>query len=351
MTAIYDRPIATPMAWRGEDIASKETFAVDLNARQVSALEDMLHRTRQAGLSLADIRLEQCRHPALDDFMETVLDEILFGRGLVIVRGFPVRKHPVEDIRQMYWILGTHLGRGLSQNPYGDLLTYVRDETPPGARQSARGYLSRRELMLHNDVADIMGLMCCRMARRGGASHFTSALAVHNEILAQRPDTLEILYRGFPYHRRGEQDPRLTPITTYNVPIFSQAGGVVSVRIARHVIDVAMRDLGAQLTSHEEEALDVFMDTAERLKFTTVLEDGEGAFTNDLTVLHARSEFEDWDHPEGKRLMLRLWVDARRDPRPVVPEVFFQESVGGRGGIDAVPGKVPATPDYLIENT
>jgi hypothetical protein len=41
------------------------------------------------------------------------------------------------------------------------------------------------------------------------------------------------------------------------------------------------------------------------------------------TVMHACSEFDDWDAPEQKRLMLRLWLDVERKARPVVPEIHI----------------------------
>jgi hypothetical protein len=55
--------------------------------------------------------------------------------------------------------------------------------------------------------------------------------------------------------------------------------------------------------------------------------------------MHARSEFEDWDEPERKRLMLRLWLDAERKRRPVVPEIHIYKNQGGRSGIDPQPGR------------
>jgi hypothetical protein len=62
-------------------------------------------------------------------------------------------------------------------------------------------------------LAQIVGLMCVRQAR-DGYSQYASGLAVHNEILATRPDFLmPILYRGFPHHRRGEEAPTASPIT------------------------------------------------------------------------------------------------------------------------------------------
>jgi hypothetical protein len=59
-----------------------------------------------------------------------------------------------------------------------------------------------------------------------------------------------------------------------------------------------------------------------------------------------RSEFDDWDEPEKKRLMLRLWLDVERKARPVVREIHIYENVGGRSGIDPQPGRMPAVAKY-----
>ena len=189
MTPIFREHIGDPMAWCGGDF-SKDDISFDLSRRQVAALQDVLLRLRKAGLLLGETHAEHCRHPALDDDLERVFDEIQEGRGIVIVRGLPVDGHSVEDISTMFWALGAHFGRGVSQSALGDLLGQVRDETPPGQPESARGYLSRRELSLHVDLAQIVGLMCVRQAFQGGYSQYASGLAVHNEILTARPDLM-----------------------------------------------------------------------------------------------------------------------------------------------------------------
>jgi hypothetical protein len=197
VTPIYSARIDHPMAWRGGDF-SKDGIAFDLGARHVAALEDVLLKVRGAGLTLPQIRAEDCRHPALDSDLRRVFEEIQEGRGIVIMRGIPVDAHPVEDVATMFWAIGMHLGRGVSQSALGDVLGLVRDETPAGEPESARGYLSRRELSLHVDLAQIVGLMCVRQARHGGYSQYASGLAVHNEILAARPDLMSILYAASP---------------------------------------------------------------------------------------------------------------------------------------------------------
>ena len=320
MTPIHNACIDHPMAWRGRGV-SKDDIAFDLSSRQAAALEDVLLKVSRVGVPLGRILLAHCRHPALDRDLERVFEEIQDGRGIVIVRGIPVEAHSVDDIATMFWAIGTHFGRGVSQSALGDVLGMVRDETPPGQPESARGYLSRRELSLHVDLAQIVGLMCVRQARSGGYSQYASGLAVHNEILATRPNLMPILYRGFPYHRRGEEAPTAAPITPYEVPVFSNVDGNVSVFMVREIINAAFRELRRDFTPEEIDAIDPFRATAQRLQFETRLEPGEASFLNNYTVMHARSEFDDWEEPDKKRLMLRLWLDVERKARPVVEQI------------------------------
>lgn len=348
MTPQYQEKLDVPMAWRGTEL-SKEEITFDLSARQVAALDDILAGIEDAGVSMREIGLEHARHPALDGPLETVFEEIQHGRGIVIVRGFPVTRYSVEQIGKMYWALGAHFGRGVSQSALGDLLGQVRDETPPGQAESARGYLSRRELSLHTDLGQIVGLLCVRQSRAGGFSQYASGLAIHNELLARRRDLMPLYYRGFRYHRRGEQPADHPEITPYNVPVFSNVDDNVSVFYVREIAAVAMRDLGIEYTAQELDALDTFRETARRLQFETRLEPGEATFLNNFTVMHARSEFDDWDEPEKKRLMLRLWLDAHRDRRPVVRELHIYENQDGASGIDPVPGRKPALSIYRAD--
>ena len=81
-------------------------------------------------------------------------------------------------------------------------------------------------------------------------------------------------------------------------------------------------------------------------EFETRLEPGEASFLNNYTVMHARSEFDDWEKPDKKRLMLRLWLDVERKGRPVVRQIHIYENVGGRSGIDPQPGRLPAVAKY-----
>jgi hypothetical protein len=325
------------MVWRGSDVQSKDDLAFDLTPRHVAALEAILAATRH--LARDEIRLEHCRHPDLDQDLAGVLDEIQLGRGVVLLRGFPVDARPVADVERMFWALCTHLGPPLSQNEFGDRVLRVQEEKLAPGDQSPRGNKARRELAMHTDITEVVGLLCVRDARDGGNSQIASALAIHNEIQATRPDLMPILYRGFPYHRRGEHPESQSPVTPYNVPVFSNVDGNVSCNFVRHMVMAALGELERTPTAEELEALNAVREVAARLQYEFRLGAGEAYLVNNFVVLHSRSEFEDFEEPERKRLMLRLWLEAGRDRRPVVPEIHIHENAEGRHGVDPVPGR------------
>lgn len=329
---IYDRPIDHAGAWYGNRV-SKQAVTVDLDPAQRGALERMLKHFERDAVELGDIRRQHCGHPQLDDVLARIFHEIQHGRGLVILRGVPTN-HPVADVAKMLWAIGTHLGVAVSQNSKGSILGYVRDETPKGQAESVRGYRSRRELALHNDFAAIVGLMCVRPASSGGESQLVSALALHNEFLANRPDLLPVMYEGFHHHRLGEQAAGLGTITPFKVPTFSNIGGTVSVFRNWDTMTIAARESNIPFTPQQAEANDYFDETARRIQFEFRLEAGEVAFFNNYTVLHSRKGFQDHEDEDKKRLMLRLWLDVPGG-RPIPREFNIYENAGGNPGIDA----------------
>jgi hypothetical protein len=56
-------------------------------------------------------------------------------------------------------------------------------------------------------------------------------------VLAEHPDVLAALYRGYVRHRRGEEQPGELPYTPYRIPVYSNVEGKVSVRYVRSYIE------------------------------------------------------------------------------------------------------------------
>ena len=130
-----------------------------------------------------------------------------------MLRRLPIEDYSKDEIGMIFWGIGTYLGGGLSQSVLGDRLGHVKDlsrEDP-----LARAYRNKQELSPHTDSCDLVGLACLRNAESDGVSRLTSALTVHNVMLEEYPEALDRLYRGYVFHRRGEEKPGDLPHTPY----------------------------------------------------------------------------------------------------------------------------------------
>ncbi|MBV9637951.1 MAG: TauD/TfdA family dioxygenase [Mycobacteriaceae bacterium] len=338
-TAIYTQPVTDTMAWTGEDFTSKEDFAFDLSRKNVAALESILAAT--AGKDRDEITPEDARHPDLDDDLRRLYEEIMFGRGLACVRGFPIEQHSIEDLERIYWAFCTHLGYLVSNNSFGHRMVRVQEEVLPGGVQPARGTKSRAELAMHNDAADILSLLCVYPAAQGGQSQFASGPAAHNRILAERPDLLGVLYEGFPHHRRSEQPDDQPDVTPYNVPVFSQIDGRICINFTYSSILPAMHALSREFTAEQTEAIELLRRVLVEQQVEFRLESGEAAVANNFAMCHSRSDFVSSTDPKKARCFLRAWMEVPRGDRrlPIGREYFHMENKGLRLGYDIVEGR------------
>jgi hypothetical protein len=319
-TPVELEPVDHPGAWTAADLRDLDSITFELDERHLRALERALGTARATGRSIET--LQRCDFPLDDlaDDLESILDEVHNGRGVVLIRGLPVDRYSREDMCRLFWGLGSHVGRAVSQSLMGDRLGHVTDVS--GDDPGERGYRSSRELSMHTDSDDVLMMMCLQNALHGGQSRFASALTIYNEMLATSPELLAPLVRGFRYHWRGEQDEGDEPITTFRVPVFSRCDGVLSCVYLRAFIDMAAQDLGRPLSEIEKAALDTFDALSARadLQLALDLEPGDAYLANNYTVLHSRTAFEDHARPERRRHLLRLWLKAYK-ARPVVEPV------------------------------
>jgi len=328
MTAIRLDPIVHLAAWRADRIRSLDDISFDLGRRHLDALEGALARVRREGRDLATTTDADWALPEIADELASLRDLLLQGRGLVLVRGWPVDRLSVEELGLIYWGMGTHFGRGVPQSAMGDRLGYVTDVSTKGGRE--RGYRSRSELSLHNDSDDVVGLLCVRQGRSGGMSRLASAMAVHNVMTEECPQHLAPLYEGFHHSWMDARPPGEGLVTSLKVPLFSWTGGEFAVCHLRSRVELACEESGVPLTETQIAALDAFEAIANRpgLLFEFRLEPGTASFINNYVLLHSRTGFEDFDEPERKRLLLRLWLQAR-PPRPVDPGIRLYYGTDG----------------------
>ncbi|MBT4491078.1 MAG: TauD/TfdA family dioxygenase, partial [Rhodospirillaceae bacterium] len=323
------KPFDHPAAWKATDFTSKADLTVALDGRHLSALEAGLAALKSETREHARVTPEIFPLDGIADDIAAWREEVHRGRGIVMLSGFPVADIEAEDMRLMYLGFGSHFGRPTSQSPLGDLIGDVVNIG--GNDKQERAYRSSRRLSLHTDRCDHLAMLCIRPAASGGLSGYASGLTAHNIMLEERPDLVEVLYRGYHHHRFGQQAPGEPLVTEERVPIFSIAEGVPSTILIRGYIDLAVQEGHVQLSDIEAEALDFLESVTERedVKLELMMAPGELIVANNCLLLHNRSEFKDADDAARKRLLLRLWL--REDGRPMSSGVQVHK---GQAGID-----------------
>jgi hypothetical protein len=306
-------PIERPRGWTRNEIAHDASWAVRLGAEEIADFEAGLASARATRRGLFELsRRDFSFGPSALQRLRASVEETQHGRGFQLLRGLPVERWSVDDARLMFWGLGLHLGVPRPQGKASQFMSDVRDAGGTYRSTAGRGYNTRSALDFHADAADIVGLMCLRTARSGGESMITSSIAAHNVMAVERPDLLAELYRPFVFSRQGEQAPE-EPLH-YAAAIFGTRDGEFACRHIRNHVRSAQLSFPdvPRLTVAQTEALDFFDDVLRRptLCFRMDFEPGDVQLINNHVVLHSRTDYEDFDEPERKRHLLRLWISS-----------------------------------------
>lgn len=311
MSAILMKPVEGPSAWRGADLERSQDWYVTLSAEQIGDLRQAVARSVARGGEAVEASAADFDLPSLKPLQAELVKRLKDGHGFAVVRGFPMEGVSEREAQHLFWGFGHGLGTPVTQNGEAELLGHVYDKGMAGGSLNARGFATRAGGGFHVDLSDIVGLMCVRNAMTGGESRLASSMTVHNIILAERPELLPTLYRGFLWDRRNEQGPDESPVSA-RIPVFSYAGGDLSSRMNKGFINWWSVRSETPLTDAEKEAMDFFLAVAERpdVAITFTLQPGEMVFCNNYTVMHSRTSFEDWPDAARKRYLLRLWLEV-----------------------------------------
>jgi hypothetical protein len=350
-------PIAGACAWRGDELASSARWVRTLDRAALEEIDAALRAARARGLSWRETTRGSFPLPTVEARLAEVAGELENGCGVVTLRGLPVARYTPEELRQIWFGLGSHLGRPVFQNRRGELMRDIRDEGPgvgarygqiPAGDGAAAGAvlssyartLSNGPLRFHTDRCDVVGLLCAGQARTGGISKLCSSVAVHNEMLRRRPDLARALYQDVYRSRFGEEADR--PEVVYPLPVFGARDGKFTSHYSLTFIEVAQMVPGVpRLSEAQREAITLLAALAEELAFEMRFEPGDMQLLNNHVVYHARTAFED-DAATGRtRLLYRLWL-SMPNSRALPPghEVLWGSVEAGalRGGIGQLSG-------------
>jgi len=334
------RLIEGASAWLGKKIQNDPTWIVRWDSEQIAELESAADHFLSSGVALEDITSASFPLKKLTPFISEILNELLSGRGFVMLRGLPIKNWSIEKAATIYMGLGRHMGSLRSSNGKGHLLGHVRDQGVK-VEAGARFYQTNRKLDYHTDSADIVGLLCLQKAKEGGESFIASSMALYNKMIERRPDLMSAMFTPYPTDRRGEVPEGRDP--WFEIPIFNWYQGHLSCVYLRHYIEEAQRHFPSapRLTREQVEVMDEIDAILQEPGFALQMafEQGDIQFLHNHQILHSRNDFENWPDPKLQRHLLRLWI-APPSARPL--PAYFDSRWGGvipgdRGGI-LVPG-------------
>ena len=313
----------------GSELAQRDDWLIALTDEHQAVIRGIVEQANANGIGLADIGRDTFELGALAAVIQRVRSEIEDGLGLIVLRGLDLTDLSAEEAGLAYLAFGAAMGRPIRHYVKCHLLGHVRDTgrdimTDP----NVRGYQTRIALPYHTDTStDLLGLLCFRRSRSGGMSSLAPLLTIYNRLLETEPDLIDALYERFHYDCREEKHRDGTPY--YSRAAASVRDGKLSLRHNSGYAKTSQRL--ENCPPHTDTQIRV-MDRIDQLagdaeiRFDVQLEEGDMLFINNYQVMHSRTAFDDYEEPERKRHLMRLWLYLH-EGRSLAPDFDNRDTI------------------------
>lgn len=304
------QPVTGPSVWTGDEIARDSSWRYQLDDRMRADIRALIDQPDICALPYAEINRKTFPLPCFEGLGAAISEQLGRGRGIARLSGLDVENYSTDELKTVFCGLSAYIGVTVSQSHLGDYIGEVMDFRNPN---DERKYHNGGEFVMHRDpTADVTGLLSIRRSQSGGESRLMSAGLAHNILLAEHPELMDTIYRGFPYQRttpdRGTTDlytPHRIPVfdftdagefSSHYIPYFSEA------YIARDGLPDDHPEVRAQRAIK-----DVLWHRPE-LYLETMMEPGDLQFVSNRVALHSRTDYVDYPEIERARLLLRVWL-------------------------------------------
>jgi len=303
------QPLDCPAAWRGTDMPPLADMAYDLSADEVKEILSAVTYASRIGKPTKDLLASDFPLPLLAPPIRKWREALRDGAGFQVIRGVPVEQWTPEQAELFFWCFGLHLGQPGEQNPQGHLLGHVTDTGASREDPMVRLYKTAANIDYHCDAADVVGLLCLNKAKAGGHSRIVSSVTVFNELLVSRPELAARLFEPVLLDVRDKEvDAAGSSLPVQ--PCCYAKGKLRTFYHADYFHSVVRHTDVPPLTALEEELFDTYEAIASEAGtyLDMDLQPGDIQLLSNHTVLHARTEYEDFDDPARRRHLLRLWL-------------------------------------------
>ena len=113
------KPLTGRSAWRPSDFASPDAYTTALTGAHLAAFDAALGTARAGGRGLEHATISDFALDAIAADLAMWRAEVLHGRGFVVLRGLDRARYTEDALATIFWGLGLHLGRAVSQSPMG----------------------------------------------------------------------------------------------------------------------------------------------------------------------------------------------------------------------------------------
>jgi len=342
------QPLTGRVCWTGKQLEQSGDWIRSVGPVETREIRAALAEAKRRAIPAFEISREDFPLDATRKLLADVAEELENGRGMVRLRGLDLTGLELDDLRQIFWGLGRHLGTPVFQNARGEIMGEVRDETRdeqktyvesgPGKVVSSRARTrSTGPLRFHTDRSDVIALFCAQNGREGGVSKLASAATVYNEMLRRRPDLLELLCQDL-WRARPEDEDGIVPSRVFALPLFGVRDGKLTTQYSRTYVEQAQEFPNVpRVTPAQVEAMDLWAELAEEVCLYSPFETGDIQLLNNHVIYHGRTAYADDAASHRQRRLLRLWL-AMPNSR-ALPEGF--DSFWGATASGVVRGGVP----------
>jgi hypothetical protein len=238
--AVRLQPVVDPAAWTAADLDADQSWLHPLSAAEIAELDALVNKLESRITSVLEIKRQDIDLPTLGPRLEAIGNDIIWGRGLALIRGVPVDRYTRLQTAIAFWCIGLFVGVPVSQNAKGHLLGHVADLGGTSLKNPKnRGYQTHDALPYHCDSCDVVGLLCMHPSKSGGESTVTSSLNIYNEMLKRRPELAAALAEPIYRDRRNEIPPGKDP--WFQMPVFNFFEGYLTVSWSGGYIRSAQR--------------------------------------------------------------------------------------------------------------
>lgn len=310
-TSADNRALHAVRAWTAASLRPADWLVI-LPAEVQREMDEAIGAYRNSRAEITSLCSANFRLDSSRDFMAGIRQMLDTGAGFAVLDRFSTDQYTKNELKVIYWLLSQLIARPVPQAPDGTLLHDVID-TGRKLSERVRGDLTNQELQWHTDNGfseppRYFGLAVLRTAREGGDSKIVNLMAAHQRLAERMQPLLDRLYRPFHWRRIGDYGDGDDSIADY--PVYARNGAEIMCRVNRRVIEAGYQAAGEPLDPAGRDAIDALYSVLDEADFAFRyrLEPGQMQWTNNLALAHHRTAFVDWDEPDRRRHLVRIYL-------------------------------------------